>query len=106
MLSVSPCELWVKRILEFKQNCASKVLNKIQNDISTSLQMSQNPDASRIRMQTIQTKALEDEKLRNTIRERALESQFEEFKRQTRDLLEKEDAYESKLEQQEKEISG
>jgi hypothetical protein len=54
-------------------------------------------------MNLLQEKVLADEKLRNTIKEKALESQFEEFKKQTRDLLEKEDIYETKLEQEEKE---
>jgi hypothetical protein len=36
-------------------------------------------------------------------KEKALEMQFEEFKRQTKDLLSKEDDYEKKLEEQEKE---
>jgi hypothetical protein len=65
--------------------------------------MSKDPEANTHKLNLIQNKVLEDEKTRRSIKERALESQFEEFKRQTRDLLAKEDAYETKLEHEEKE---
>jgi hypothetical protein len=100
---VSPIEIWVKRILEFKYNCSNKILNRFQNEISASLEMSIHPQATQNKIISIQDKALADEKLITTVREKALENQFEEFKRQTKDLLEKEDIYETKLEQEEKE---
>lgn len=65
--------------------------------------MSKDPEANAHRLNLMQNRVLEDEKTRRTIQERALESQFEEFKRQTRDLLSKEDAYETKLENEERE---
>lgn len=89
--------------MEFKHNCSNKILNKIQNDINASIELSKDPNAHENKINSIQNKILDDENLRTSIRVKALESQAEEFKRQARDLLEKEDIYETKLEQQEKE---
>lgn len=97
------CDEWIRRILDFKHNCSNKILNKFQTEIASSLELSKNPEAPSIKMNLLQDKVLADEKLHSRIRENVLESQFEEFKRQTRDLLAKEDIYESKLEQQERE---
>jgi hypothetical protein len=64
---------------------------------------SQDPYAFQNKITSVQNKALEDERMKNQDKEKTLEMQFEEFKRQTKDLLTKEDEYEMKLEQQEKE---
>lgn len=97
------CNQWVKRINDFRHNCSNKVLNNFQNEITASIKMSSDPHSSELKIAQIQKKVIEDEKMQSSVRERMLEKQFEEFKKQTRDLLEKEDIYETKLEQQEKE---
>ncbi len=61
------------------------------------------PDASMRNLGQEQEKIMNDQKLKSTIKSAALEDQLEEFRRQTRDLIRKEDAYEDKLEKQEQE---
>jgi hypothetical protein len=101
--NLTPISTWIQRINEFKHNCSNKLLNKIQTDIASSIHLTQDPEAHSNRLKLMQNKVIEDEKIRTTIKEKTLELQFDDFKRQVRDLLEKEDTYESKLEQQEKE---
>jgi hypothetical protein len=93
------CDLWVSRIKDFKYNCAKKLLGSIETDITASLKNNEDPIN---KISRIQNKAMEEENIKTAIKEKTLDIQFEEFKRQTRDLLSKEDEYEVKLEQQEK----
>jgi hypothetical protein len=97
------CETWVKRIKEFKNNCSKKFLNKIESDLQESLRQAQDPYALDNKINSLQNKVFDDERLKNQEKEKALEMQFEEFKRQARDILTKEDEYEAKLEQQQRE---
>jgi hypothetical protein len=98
-----PADLWIQRIRDFKNNCTKRLLKKMESDISTSLSNMNDPDASSKNLDLVQQKILGDQKLKSKIKQKALEDQFEEFKRQTRDLLSKEEMYESKLEKQEQE---
>ena len=79
------------------------MLNKIETDISMSINSMKDPTATLRNLDNVQTQILDDQRLKSSLKKRALEDQFEEFKRQTKDILGKEDIYETKLENQEKE---
>jgi len=98
-----PAELWIQRIREFKTVCTKRLLTKMETEISVSLNSLKDPEAGMKKLDSFQDKILSDQKLKNKIKQKALEDQFEEFKRQTQDLLHKEDQYETKLEKQEQE---
>lgn len=53
------------------------------------------------KINSVQEKILSEQKLKSKIKTKALDDQFEEFKRQSNDLLLKEDSYEKQLEEQE-----
>ena len=98
-----PADLWVQRIRDFKTICAKRMLTKMETEISMSINNMKDPNASIRKLDSVQKKIMDDTRLKSQLKQKALEDQFEEFKRQTKDLLGKEDSYEIKLEKQEHE---
>ena len=79
------------------------MLNKMEGDISKSITAMKDPGASMRNLGAEQEKIMNDQKMKSSVRSAALEDQLEEFRRQTKDLIRKEDSYEDKLEKQEQE---
>jgi hypothetical protein len=75
----------------------------MEENISQSLNSMNDPEASMRNLGHEQEKIMNDQKMKSSIKSAALEDQLEEFRRQTKDLIRKEDAYEDKLEKQEQE---
>jgi hypothetical protein len=93
------CQIWVKKIQEFKKKCSNQALEKIINEIQSSATNSKDPFKQ---IDILQKKLNIKESKDNEMREKKLLLQFEEFKKQAKELIEKEEAYEKKLENQEK----
>lgn len=62
-----------------------------------------NPNSNENTIIQIQRSIINEDNNNSLMKESLLDNQFEEFKRQTKELLEKEEIYEKKLEEQEKE---
>jgi hypothetical protein len=75
----------------------------MEGDISASLNSMKDPEASMTNLGKEQEKIMNDQRMKSSIKSAALEDQLEEFRRQTKDLIRKEEAYEDKLEKQEQE---
>lgn len=75
----------------------------MESEISNSLSNMKDPNASMRTLDNVQQKLLDEQKLKASIKKRAMEDQFEEFKRQANNIIYKEDLYEQKLQQQEEE---
>ena len=104
MTQSNNCNSWIKHILELKQNCSKKMLSNIENDImSSSKNLYTNPLAHEEKLQQMQNNIMNEEKHKSKIKQSLLENQFEEFKNQAKILLDNEDSYEKKLEEQERE---
>ncbi len=99
MLAV-PCDLWIQRIRDFKSNCAKRILAKLEADEAKNIANIKDPNASLNKINSVQEKILHEQKLKSKFKTKALEDQLEEFKRQSNDILRKEDLYEQQLEQQ------
>jgi hypothetical protein len=97
------CKSWVNHILELKKNCSKKILSKIENDITSSMKILYDPNANEKQLMDLQKNIMTEDNNSSKTKESLLENQFEEFKRQSKELLEKEEFYEKRLEEQEKE---
>jgi hypothetical protein len=97
---VAMCEVWVKKIQDFKRKCSNQALEKIVNEITASASANNSDPFKQIDI--LQKKLNIKESKDNEIKEKKLVLQFEEFKKQAKELIEKEEAYEKKLESQEK----
>jgi hypothetical protein len=75
----------------------------MEQEITNNVNNLKDPNASMKKLNSVQQKIMDDQKLKSKIKVKALEDQFGEFKRQARDILAKEDSYELKLESQEQE---
>ena len=61
------------------------------------------PTASLKNLSAFQENLMNDQRMKSSIKSAALEDQLEEFRRQTKDIIRKEESYEDKLEKQEQE---
>jgi hypothetical protein len=102
-MEINSCNSWVQHILELKNNCSKKILAKIENDISSSVSGMMDPNNNEKSLISIQKSIMNEDNNNSRMKESLLENQFAEFKRQTKEVLEKEEIYEKKLEEQEKE---
>lgn len=93
------CQYWVKKIQDFKKKCSNQALEKIINEIQSSATNIKDPFKQ---IDILQKKLKIKESKDNEMKEQNLVNQFEEFKKQAKELIEKEEAYEKKLENQEK----
>jgi hypothetical protein len=75
----------------------------MEGDISLAISEMKDPSASLRNLGKEQDKIINDQRMTSSVKISALEDQLEEFRRQTKDIIRKEDAYEAKLEKQEQE---
>ena len=75
----------------------------MEGDVAQGIADMKNPGASLKNLGAIQDSLMKDQKMKSSVKTAALEDQLEEFRRQTKDIMRKEDAYEDKLEKQEAE---
>jgi hypothetical protein len=89
---------WMRKIEEYRTKCNNKILDKITSDMEHCL----TPINAEQKLSTISKQVMDEQQSTNRNKGFLLESQFQEFQNQVRDVLNKEEAYESNLENQEK----
>lgn len=75
----------------------------MEQEISNNVKNLKDPNASLNKINSVQQKLLDDQKVKSKVKVQALSDQLAEFKRQAQDILAKEDLYEQNLESQEQE---
>lgn len=94
----SDCDKWVHKILDFKTKCAGRILDKI------AVEACKPPLCSSDRenyMRRVQESVWKDEQLKNQIKNVQLDQQLADFQKQLSTMIQQEEAYERKLEQDE-----
>jgi len=93
--SLKPCDQWIEKIIDFKKKCSNQILDEISKNsipvIDPLIKLKYFADKFNL-------KANEESKLK----EQSLDGKFREFKKQTKELLDKEEAYENQLLKSEK----
>ena len=90
---------WMKKIEYYRTKCNNRILDKISSEMDNCL----TPVNAEQRLNSISKIVIDEQQSTNRNKGFMLERQFQEFQNQVRDLLSKEDAYETNLENQEKE---
>jgi len=93
----SECDMWMRKIQTFKENCNNKMLEKITSDIEKG-----NCTDPTKQLEQMNKQAMLAEKERTANSLLGLDNKLADFKRQAYAIVDKEDSYEKGLEEQEK----
>ena len=88
---------FLKKISDYKIKCNNKMLESIQNDINNKLSEMQNPNRMITNLSDLNTQILMEDKANQHINEQILDTKMEEFRKQMKEVLHKEENYEKML---------
>lgn len=78
------------------------MLDSVQADISAQIESMKDPTMRLTKMNTLSDEVLDEQSAKDGVREKILESKFEEFRKQVKEILHKEENYENNLINQER----